>query len=144
MLERGIYLAPSAFEAGFMSSAHTDDDIAMTLTAARQAMQQAMSSVIGSVGDGISAAPAVIFFRHAGPGAPGNMVELPADRWARDVHLQPRSRPIQQAKLLTTRPCSASMPRARWAPARTVPAAARPKSGRANAQTPYARRAGDD
>jgi glutamate-1-semialdehyde 2,1-aminomutase len=27
MLERGIYLAPSAFEAGFLSSAHTDADI---------------------------------------------------------------------------------------------------------------------
>ncbi|MCP1373220.1 glutamate-1-semialdehyde 2,1-aminomutase [Dyella lutea] len=38
MLERGIYLAPSAFEAGFMSSAHSDDDIAATLEAARQVM----------------------------------------------------------------------------------------------------------
>lgn len=31
MLENGIYLAPSAFEAGFMSLAHSDDDIAYTL-----------------------------------------------------------------------------------------------------------------
>lgn len=31
MLENGIYLAPSAFEAGFMSLAHSDDDIAHTL-----------------------------------------------------------------------------------------------------------------
>ena len=38
MLERGIYLAPSAFEAGFMSSAHSDDDIAATLEAARRVM----------------------------------------------------------------------------------------------------------
>ena len=38
MLERGIYLAPSAFEAGFMSSAHSDEDIAATLEAARQVM----------------------------------------------------------------------------------------------------------
>ena len=30
-LDRGIYLAPSAFEAGFVSSAHSDEDIAMTL-----------------------------------------------------------------------------------------------------------------
>jgi glutamate-1-semialdehyde 2,1-aminomutase len=30
-LDRGVYLAPSAFEAGFMSAAHTDDDIAATL-----------------------------------------------------------------------------------------------------------------
>ncbi len=34
MLERGIYLAPSAYEAGFMSIKHTDDDIKATLDAA--------------------------------------------------------------------------------------------------------------
>ena len=34
MLDLGIYLAPSAFEAGFMSLAHTDEDIAKTLEAA--------------------------------------------------------------------------------------------------------------
>lgn len=35
MLERGVYLAPSAFEAGFVSSAHGEDEIAHTLEAAR-------------------------------------------------------------------------------------------------------------
>ena len=35
MLERGVYLAPSAFEAGFVSAAHSDNDIAATLEAAR-------------------------------------------------------------------------------------------------------------
>jgi glutamate-1-semialdehyde 2,1-aminomutase len=30
-LDRGVYLAPSAFEAGFVSSAHGDDEIALTL-----------------------------------------------------------------------------------------------------------------
>lgn len=34
MLEQGVYLAPSAFEAGFMSLAHTDEDIEKTLQAA--------------------------------------------------------------------------------------------------------------
>ncbi len=34
MLEQGIYLAPSAFEAAFMSIAHSDDDIDETLLAA--------------------------------------------------------------------------------------------------------------
>ena len=34
MLDEGIYLAPSAFEAGFVSAAHGDDEIAATLTAA--------------------------------------------------------------------------------------------------------------
>ena len=41
MLERGVYLAPSAFEAGFMSNAHSDDDIAATLDAARAAFKKA-------------------------------------------------------------------------------------------------------
>ncbi|MCA1799009.1 MAG: glutamate-1-semialdehyde 2,1-aminomutase [Xanthomonadaceae bacterium] len=34
MLERGVYLAPSAYEAGFVSSAHTDEDIDKTIAAA--------------------------------------------------------------------------------------------------------------
>lgn len=38
MLEKGIYLAPSQFEACFMSLAHSDDDIECTIAAARQAM----------------------------------------------------------------------------------------------------------
>jgi glutamate-1-semialdehyde 2,1-aminomutase len=37
MLERGIYLAPSAYEAGFVSSAHSDEDIAATVSAAEAA-----------------------------------------------------------------------------------------------------------
>ncbi|MEI2433281.1 glutamate-1-semialdehyde 2,1-aminomutase [Lysobacter yananisis] len=37
MLERGVYLAPSAFEAGFVSSAHGEAEIAQTLEAARAA-----------------------------------------------------------------------------------------------------------
>lgn len=36
MLDAGIYLAPSAFEAGFVSAAHSSDDIAATLASARQ------------------------------------------------------------------------------------------------------------
>jgi glutamate-1-semialdehyde 2,1-aminomutase len=38
MLEHGIYLAPSQFEAGFTSIAHTDDDIDKTLAAAKEVM----------------------------------------------------------------------------------------------------------
>jgi glutamate-1-semialdehyde 2,1-aminomutase len=34
MLEQGIYLAPSAFEAGFISNAHTEADLDATLAAA--------------------------------------------------------------------------------------------------------------
>lgn len=38
MLEEGIYLAPSAFEAGFVSIAHTSADIANTIAAAERAL----------------------------------------------------------------------------------------------------------
>ena len=40
MLERGVYLAPSAFESGFLSSAHSDEDIDATLSAAREVFAQ--------------------------------------------------------------------------------------------------------
>ncbi|MGE3772191.1 MAG: glutamate-1-semialdehyde 2,1-aminomutase [Gammaproteobacteria bacterium] len=40
MLEAGIYLAPSAFEAGFVSAAHTDADIDFTLDAAARALDE--------------------------------------------------------------------------------------------------------
>ncbi|WP_413731262.1 glutamate-1-semialdehyde 2,1-aminomutase [Sodalis sp. RH20] len=36
MLEEGVYLAPSAFEAGFMSLAHSDEDLTQTIGAARR------------------------------------------------------------------------------------------------------------
>ena len=37
MLERGVYLPPSQFEAAFLSAAHTEDDIRKTVAAAREA-----------------------------------------------------------------------------------------------------------
>ena len=40
MLEEGINLAPSAFEAGFVSSAHTDEDIDNTIEAARKVFEK--------------------------------------------------------------------------------------------------------
>ncbi|WP_108127376.1 glutamate-1-semialdehyde 2,1-aminomutase [Saccharospirillum mangrovi] len=40
MLEQGIYLAPSSFEAGFMSLAHSEEDIDRTLQAAAVAFSQ--------------------------------------------------------------------------------------------------------
>ncbi|OIN92149.1 MAG: glutamate-1-semialdehyde-2,1-aminomutase [Comamonadaceae bacterium CG1_02_60_18] len=36
LLERGVYIAPALYEAGFVSAAHTDDDIAQTVAAARE------------------------------------------------------------------------------------------------------------
>ena len=39
MLERGVYLAPSAYEAGFMSSAHDEAIIAQTVAVAREAFK---------------------------------------------------------------------------------------------------------
>ncbi|MES0372045.1 MAG: aspartate aminotransferase family protein, partial [Mariprofundaceae bacterium] len=38
MLDEGIYLAPSQFEAAFVSMAHTDDDIYETIAAASRAL----------------------------------------------------------------------------------------------------------
>lgn len=38
MLERGVYLAPALYEAGFVSAAHSDEDIAATLQAAREVL----------------------------------------------------------------------------------------------------------
>jgi glutamate-1-semialdehyde 2,1-aminomutase len=39
MLARGVYPPPSQFEAWFLSAAHTDRDVARTITAARGAME---------------------------------------------------------------------------------------------------------
>ena len=36
LLDRGVYIAPALYEAGFVSAAHSDDDIAVTIDAARQ------------------------------------------------------------------------------------------------------------
>ena len=40
MLDDGVYLAPSAFEAGFVSAAHDDAAIEATLSAARSAFEK--------------------------------------------------------------------------------------------------------
>ena len=40
MLESGVYLAPSAFEAGFVSAAHTARDIQQTVECAQRALRQ--------------------------------------------------------------------------------------------------------
>ena len=41
MLEEGIYIAPSQFEAGFMSAVHTNDDIDQTIEAQFRALKKA-------------------------------------------------------------------------------------------------------
>merc|ERR1712078_639121 len=40
MLERGVYLAPSMYEAGFMSCSHTDEDIEKTIAVADEVLSQ--------------------------------------------------------------------------------------------------------
>lgn len=45
MLESGVYLPPSPFEAWFVSSAHTDDDIALILDALPGAAQAALEEI---------------------------------------------------------------------------------------------------
>jgi glutamate-1-semialdehyde 2,1-aminomutase len=44
MLEQGVYLAPSAYEAGFVSAAHGDAEIDATLAAARSAFTSGTAS----------------------------------------------------------------------------------------------------
>ena len=39
MLNRGIFLAPSQFEAAFVSAAHTESDIERTINAARDVLR---------------------------------------------------------------------------------------------------------
>jgi len=46
MLDRGIYLAPSQFEAAFVSAAHSDDDIDRTRAAAQQFFEQEPLAVL--------------------------------------------------------------------------------------------------
>ncbi len=40
MLKEGVYLAPASYEAGFMSAAHTDQDIKFTLDAAERVLKK--------------------------------------------------------------------------------------------------------
>jgi glutamate-1-semialdehyde 2,1-aminomutase len=40
MLDRGVYLAPSAYEAGFVSAAHDPAVVDATVAAAREAFAQ--------------------------------------------------------------------------------------------------------
>jgi glutamate-1-semialdehyde 2,1-aminomutase len=42
-LDRGVFFAPSAFEAGFLSTAHTDADVEETLSRARDALRAALA-----------------------------------------------------------------------------------------------------
>ena len=44
MLEKGVYLAPSQFEAGFTSLAHTEEDVDVTLAAAKQVLAEIKKS----------------------------------------------------------------------------------------------------
>jgi glutamate-1-semialdehyde 2,1-aminomutase len=41
MLDNGVYLPPSQFEAAFLSTAHTEEDIRKTVAAAKQAFAMA-------------------------------------------------------------------------------------------------------
>lgn len=43
LLARGVFFAPSAFEAGFLSTAHTDEDVDETLSRAREALGDALA-----------------------------------------------------------------------------------------------------
>ena len=44
MLARGVYLAPSQYEAAFISTAHSDEEIEKTLHAAQESLVAAFSA----------------------------------------------------------------------------------------------------
>jgi glutamate-1-semialdehyde 2,1-aminomutase len=44
LLDRGVYIAPALYEAGFVSSAHSEEDIAQTVEAARAVFRQLQDS----------------------------------------------------------------------------------------------------
>ena len=45
MLERGVFYAPSAFEAGFISTSHTEAEVELTLAAARESFRLVANQV---------------------------------------------------------------------------------------------------
>jgi glutamate-1-semialdehyde 2,1-aminomutase len=47
LLEEGVYIAPSQFEAGFMSAVHTDEEIEQTIEANYKALQKALQKACG-------------------------------------------------------------------------------------------------
>jgi glutamate-1-semialdehyde 2,1-aminomutase len=49
MLDRGVYLAPSQFEAGFLSTAHRPTDVEHTLEVADEALTAVFSAIRGSI-----------------------------------------------------------------------------------------------
>ena len=44
LLERGVYLAPSPFESGFVSLAHTKRDVHKTVQAVREGLQRVVAA----------------------------------------------------------------------------------------------------
>ena len=42
MLRRGVYLAPSGYEVGFLSTAHTEDDLAKTASAVAESLDEVL------------------------------------------------------------------------------------------------------
>ena len=54
MLDRGVYLAPSAFEAGFVSAAHSDEDLQQTLAAAEESFAEVVLYAVITIQNFIS------------------------------------------------------------------------------------------
>ncbi|HEY4433109.1 MAG TPA: hypothetical protein VGM99_01800, partial [Candidatus Cybelea sp.] len=48
MLDRGVYFAPSPFEANFLSAAHTQTDIDLTIAAADAALSEVLEMPLSS------------------------------------------------------------------------------------------------
>jgi glutamate-1-semialdehyde 2,1-aminomutase len=48
MLSQGVYLAPSQFEAGFLSTAHGAPELDRTLTAMERALEEVLPTALGT------------------------------------------------------------------------------------------------
>lgn len=55
MLDKGVYLAPSMFEAGFVSICHSQDDIDKTLSAAEETLKDALKKKFNASDEALSA-----------------------------------------------------------------------------------------
>ncbi len=70
MLDAGIYLAPSAYEAGFVSSAHGDAEIAATIDAADHAFAVCVRKWLVRTCSALQALVVAFFFRRDAGGPP--------------------------------------------------------------------------
>ena len=102
MLERGVYIAPALYEAGFVSAAHGEADIAATLAAAREACVPARTCARPAD------APAILDRRAvSGHGQRAEVAATPAARGRRGLTRRPCRPTNRYSTRITASPFSA-------------------------------------